>query len=110
MQQQQRSYARYSNSELLMASDKLILINGLKDSLRTFDISTDPVQLEFWTSEVFFFVSEIVIPFFNCCACTSIGITLYKNRNDTKKTVPTSNEYFFLVEHFFHSKEMVIQL
>ena len=85
-----------SISEFLMASDKLILINGLKDSLRTYDISTDPVQLEFWASEVFVFVSEIVIPFFDCCACTSMGITLYKNRNDTKKTIPTSRDISFL--------------
>jgi hypothetical protein len=42
------------NSDLLIASDKLNLIKGLKVSLRTFEISTDPVQLEFWRSELLF--------------------------------------------------------
>jgi hypothetical protein len=84
------------NSDLSIASDKLILIKGLKDSLITFEISTDPVQLELFGSELFFWVSIVVIRPVNCCACTSTDMELWTKRNETKKTVPASNANSFL--------------
>jgi len=64
------------DSDLVIASAKLIFIKGLKDSLMTFDISTDPVQLEFCESELLIFVFIVVIRLLNCWACTSIGMEL----------------------------------